>query len=239
MKRCPQCDQVFENDDEFCPHDAARLVAENFALPSNETDFEAETVVRREPFVVDLSEGGGRENVIQPTPVESVVVNPAPKNDSKNAAIYLALGLLLGAILVLATLILARSFYAGGAANDNAKTVAVNVSSNAPKNSALENRAETNANFLNKNALDAAATNAKHAARTSTGDEEFNGRVIALNAFVRASPSKSAAQIDILPLNDRINIERRENESSPWFYVTCEHGTSGWMHGDTIEYTNQ
>jgi len=88
----------------------------------------------------------------------------------------------------------------------------------------------------NKSSLTEAAS-LKHAQPTAADAEEFNGRVIARNAYVRASPSKSAAQIDVLPLNDRINIERREDESSPWFYVSCEHGTKGWMHGDTIEFT--
>ncbi len=44
-------------------------------------------------------------------------------------------------------------------------------------------------------------------------------------------------EIDVLPVDDRITIERRENEKSPWYYVTCEHGASGWMHGNTIEFT--
>ncbi len=236
MKRCPQCSRVFENDTAFCPHDGEALVAENFSLPSNEKDFEAETIVRREPIVVDLSEQNAapNENTIEPTPVENIVVK-APKNNSKNAAIYLALGLLLGGILVLATLILARSFYSNDVGDDNSKQIAVNISAqNAkPKTSPPENR-----NIENKNSIDLSA-NAKHDARTAATDEEFNGRVIALNAFVRASPSKGAAQTEVLPLNDRINIERRENENSPWFYVTCEHGTSGWMHGDTIEYTDK
>jgi hypothetical protein len=38
-------------------------------------------------------------------------------------------------------------------------------------------------------------------------------------------------------MNDRIDIIRRENENSPWYQIECEHGTGGWMHGDTIEFT--
>ena len=78
---------------------------------------------------------------------------------------------------------------------------------------------------------------AKHEKRTDTDDDEFNGRVISQNAFVHAAPNRNSKQIDVLPVDDRLNIEERENESSPWFRVTCEHGTSGWMHGNTIEYT--
>lgn len=243
MKKCPQCSTVFENEVVYCLNDGTPLVGENFSLPSTESDFEAETIVRNEPIVVDLAEQNHAPNgnINQPVqPVENVIVRVPPKSNSKNAVIYLALGLLLGGILVLGTLILARSFYSGGAAanNGNSRQITVNVSeSNAkPKNAnlKLENRGE------NKNVSETAPTpDAKHDVQSAKDDEEFNGRVIAKNAYVRASPSKSAAQIEVLPLDDRIDIDRRENESSPWFHVTCEHGTTGWMHGDTIEYTKQ
>jgi len=77
----------------------------------------------------------------------------------------------------------------------------------------------------------------KHAVRTDDADDEFNGRVITLNAYVRSQPSRTAREIDVLPIDDRLEIEERENENSPWFEVTCEHGTKGWMHGNTIEFT--
>ena len=72
----------------------------------------------------------------------------------------------------------------------------------------------------------------------SRPNEDFNGRVIAQNAYVRAAPRSSSNQVDILPVDDRIEIERRENADSPWYYVTCEHGIGGWMHGNTIEFTD-
>jgi hypothetical protein len=79
---------------------------------------------------------------------------------------------------------------------------------------------------------------AKHEKRTDASNDEFNGRVISKNAYVRSSPSRNSKEIDILPVDDRLNVEERENENSPWFHVTCEHGTSGWMHGNTIEFTH-
>jgi hypothetical protein len=242
MKRCPQCSTVFENEVAYCLNDGTPLVDENFSLPSTESDFEDDTVIRREPIVVDLAgqNAAPRENInqqISPPPIENVVVRVPAKSDSKNAAVYLALGLLLGGVLVLGTLILARNFYSGGATtNGNSKQISVNFSQTNAKaknsNSTLENRAE------NKNVSETPTiTIGIHEQRTDADDEEFNGRVIAQNAYVRSSPAKSATQIDVLPLDDRIDIDRRENESSPWFHVTCEHGGSGWMHGDTIEYT--
>lgn len=241
MKRCPQCHTVFESELVFCQNDGTPLVDENFSLPSlSESDFEAETIIRREPIVVDLSAQSQNiapdENLnhqtSSPTAIESVVVEVPAKNSSGKYVVFLALGLVLGGALVLATLMLAKSFYAGNGANNNLKQITVNVSEQnvKAKTTPLENRNE------NKNSFEPMA-NGKHEARTATDDEEFNGRVIALNAYVRASPSRTAAQIDILPMSDRIDIERREDESSPWFYITCEHGTSGWMHGDTIEFT--
>lgn len=240
MKRCPQCSRVFENETAYCPHDAALLVAEDFSLPSStDADFEDDTIVRPTPIIVDLAQPKAVqfERINQPLPAatpENIIVEVPAKRGSKNAAVYLALGLLLGGILVLTTLILAKNFYTGGAANDNSREIAVSVQAQnqKPKSSPLENKTVAE----NKNAVDLSA-NAKHDARVWIDDEEANGRVIARNAFVRAAPAKNAAQSDVLPLGDRINIERREDESSPWFYVACEHGTSGWMHGDTIEYT--
>lgn len=239
MKKCPQCSQVFENEIAYCSNDGTPLVEEVFTLPST-GDFDDDTVVRRSPIVVDLSQpkkAAAYPNINQPPPTstaDNIIVEVPAKKNSRNAAVYLALGLLLGGILVLGTLILSRNFYSGDA-NGNSKQIAVNVSAQnaaTTKTSSPENKNIS----ANKNALDLTA-NAKHDARTATDDEEFNGRVIARNAYVRASPAKSAAQTDVLPLGDRISIEQRENESSPWFYVSCEHGTSGWMHGDTIEYT--
>lgn len=234
MKRCPQCNSVFKNDVDYCAKDGAALVDENFSLPSADNDFEAETIIRREPIVVNLSPENSApvENYQTAPVVENVIIREVPaKSSSRNAAVYLVFGLILGGILVLGTLLIARNYYSNETTNDNSKQIAVNISATTPKTSpAAENRNE------NKNNLTETAS-LKHAQPTAASDEDFNGRVIALNARVRASASKNAAQIDILPSNDRINIERREDESSPWFYVSCEHDTSGWMHGDTIEFT--
>lgn len=220
MKRCPQCNSVYGDENIYCLNDGTGLVEENFALPSQANDFEAETLIRQEPVVIDLSDRKPELIVYQNPPVETVVVKQPAK--SRNAAIFLVLGLIIGGGLVLATLLLARNFYQTG---DN-KTVKVNK---------VANKAETNtpsATPLNINKLAQ-----KHETRTSADNEEFNGRVIALNAFVRAFASRNSDETDVLPIDDRLNIEKREDESSPWFYITCEHGTSGWMHGNTIEFT--
>ncbi len=224
MKKCPQCNSVYGDENIYCLNDGTVLVEENFALPSEADDFEAETIIRHDPVVVDLS-NKKTEPIIHPTlPVETIVVKQPVK--SRNSLIFLVLGLILGGGLVLATLLLAQSFYQ----KDSTTKVKVNQSANLNSNKEVTNSPTPTP-------LDIEKLSQKHANRTSVDDEDFNGRVIALNAYVRASPSRNSDEIDVLPIDDRLNIEKREDESSPWYYVTCEHGTSGWMHGNTIEYT--
>jgi len=224
MKRCPQCNSVYGNDIHFCLNDGTPLVEETFSLPSE--DYEAETIVRHDPIVVNLSAKRIRSEEInyQNPPTETVIVEKPVK--SKNSAVFLVVGLLLGGSLVLATLLLARNFYQ----NDNGNTVKINQSAKANSNKPVKVSPT-------EKPLNIHESSRKHETRTSADEEEFNGRVIALNAYVRASSSRSSDEIDILPVDDRINIDRRENEESPWYYVICEHETSGWMHGNTIEFT--
>ena len=227
MKRCPQCNNVYEDDVRFCLNDGAGLVAETFALPSEADDFEAETIIRNAPVVVDLSAGNlpPKPIIYQNPPVETVIIEKPPRK-RKSPAIFLVLGLILGGGLVLATLLLARSFYR----NNNSNSVKITQTSDTNSNKTIKvSPTET--------PTDIKEFTKKHELRTDADDSEFNGRVIASNAYIRASPSRNAEETDVLPIDDRINIERRENENSPWYFVTCEHGTSGWMHGNTIEFT--
>lgn len=226
MKRCPQCNNVYEDDVQYCLNDGAGLVKQTFALPSDADDFEAETVIRHDPIIVDLSAGQipPEPIIYRNPPVETVIVEKGAKR--KNPAMFLILGLILGGGLVLATLLLARSFYQ----NDNSNTVEINETVESNSNESIKiSPVET--------PLDIENSSQKHETRTSADDAEFNGRVIAINAYIRTSPSRSSDETDVLPVDDRTNIERRENENSPWYYVICEHGTSGWMHGNTIEFT--
>lgn len=224
MKRCPQCNNVYEDDLQYCLNDGAGLITQTFTMPSDAEDFEAETVIRHAPVIVDLSaENISPEPIIyRNPPVEPVIVEKPAKR--KNPAMFLILGLILGGGLVLATLLLARSFYQ----NDN--TNKINRISRTNSNESIKTSPDETSPDIDK-------LSQKHETRTGADDEEFNGRVIALNAYIRASPSRNSDETDVLPVDDRINIERRENENSPWYSVTCEHGTSGWMHGNTIEFT--
>ncbi len=237
MKRCPQCNTVFRDELVYCPNDGTTLVKESFSLPS-ESDFEDETIIRREPIVVDLSNKNHAPNVNPPAqqyapPVEDVIVRVPAKNNGGKYALFLLVGLLLGGGLVLATLLLTRNS-ATDNANSNLKINPTTISETPemPKKTASP---PLNANADIADSIETASD--IHSGHTADADDEFNGRVISLNAYIREAPSRNSAQIDILPIDDRLTITTRENPNSPWFYVVCEHGTSGWMHGNTIEYT--
>ena len=111
MKVCPQCRSVFGDDFVYCSNDGSVLVEENLLLPTEADDAEAETVIRRDPIVVDFNEP-------LPTQAETVEMNyAAPSSqpivvektsNSKFYVLFLLVGLLLGGGLVLATLLAAR-----------------------------------------------------------------------------------------------------------------------------------
>lgn len=232
MKRCPQCNNLYPNETQYCLNDGQLLISEVLPLPSQlSVDDEEATIIRNEPIVVDLSAANepGTEALPPhriPPPIEKIPVRA--KSNFGKYLVFLITGLLLGGGLVLATLFLSRSFYQNNDAAGRGATA--NVNSN-----------QTRGNSEPKNAdspVDKPITaKPEHQERTDVGDDEFNGRVITLNAYVRSSPSRNSPEIEILPIDDRLTITSRDNPNSPWFHVVCEHGTSGWMHGNTIEYT--
>lgn len=231
MKVCPQCNSVFGDDFVYCSNDGTVLIEENLRLPTELDGAEAETVIRRDPIVVDF-------NQPLPTPAETVEMNyAAPSSqpiviektsNSKFYALFMLVGLLLGGSLVLLTL------FAAGFIDRPAET---NVSIQTKTNENRNQKKPENITAERDTEVDKPADEL-HQKRTDKPDEDFNGRIIVENANVRSASSAGASQVDILPDGDRIEIERRENGGSPWYYVTCEHGISGWMHGNTIEFTN-
>jgi hypothetical protein len=230
MKRCPQCNNIFDDQLLYCPTDGMLLIAEEFVLPSESAvpiDEEEITVIRHEPVTIDISQQTNApteqfRNPVLPAQAITPIIVQRQRNTGKYIA-FLFVGLLLGAALVLATMFLAKNFY-----QNKTTEVAVNVNRNAQANSTGNAKV---ASDIPK------APDPKHQQRTGVADDEFNGRVIAANAYVRASPNRNSAETDVLPVGDRLTIQNRENDNSPWFFVTCEHGASGWMHGNTIEYT--
>ncbi len=233
MKVCPQCRSVFGDDFVYCSNDGTVLIEENLPLPSEADDAETETVIRHEPIVVDFNtpipEAKTVEmnyNDLPPTiPAQPIIVEKT--TGSKFYALFLLVGLLIGGGLVLATLLAARYINRQNETNITVQTKPVDN----------KNQKQTPNVKERDNEVDKLADELHRKRDADKPDEDFNGRVIVENANVRSAPSASASQVDILPTDDRINIERRESANSPWYYITCEHGISGWMHGNTIEFT--
>jgi hypothetical protein len=233
MKKCPQCGNVYENNVLYCLSDGTALVEDSLNQNSNDS-VEAETVIRHEPIVVDFSSRDESLSAYQPTPAENVVVVPAVSEAmaNRNYALFLVIGLLLGGGLVLATLWVSKNFYQ---TNDSV-TVKANVNPIPSATTAIVEKPKASTETQNENATVEPVFN-KHSEPNDSADGNTNGRVIALNARIRLAPDKDAPIVDTLPMKDRIEIIRRQSSSSPWYQVECEHGTSGWMHGDTIEFT--
>jgi hypothetical protein len=233
MKVCPQCNSVYADDFLYCSNDGTTLVEESLELPSEAGDeSEAETVIRRRgaPVIVDLNELTPDEAFEADERSATAEVRPIVVEKTSNPrayALFLLIGLLLGGFLVLATLLAAR--YVNFSSETNAPVQTKQEGAGKPSETPAVER---------DNEIDRLADDLHRKRAAGADDDEFNGRVIAQNAYVRSAPSAGAAQVDILPTGDRLNIERRENAGSPWYYVSCEHGIAGWMHGNTIEFTS-
>lgn len=227
MKKCPQCSKVFDDSLSFCTLDGTPLIAENPAPPSElAPNDEEETVIHRDPIVVDFSTPPPTtEQFNYQTPPQEIVtpVVVERRGNFWKYLVFMLVGLIFGGSLVLAAL-----FLSGKLSPANNSQVAVRNTANNAENRPQKSPTATPTPF---------PLNSEHLTHTDEDDEEFNGRVIASTAFVRSAPSKDAAQSDLLPKDDRLKIEKRANENSPWYNITCEHGTKGWMHGDTIEFT--
>lgn len=227
MKKCPQCNNVFEDQLIYCTKDGTPLIEETFVLPSESSpiDTEEETLIRHDSITVNIpdtekpTEEFNRSTTTAPTEQVVPIVIEKQRNTGKYL-LFLIVGLILGGGLVLGTLGFVWFLYQENSVQTDNRT--------------NRNSAQT----VEKTTTETPKiADEKHETRTAAPDDEFNGRVITLNAYVRSAPDRGSDETDILPINDRLNIIRRENENSPWYFVTCEHETSGWMHGNTIEFT--
>ncbi len=206
MKRCPQCNRVFEDNLAFCTDDGATLVEETFVLPSESspTEEEEETVIHHEPIKIEIPDASPTtEQPFQPQPEKVIpVIVERPGNTGKYFLV-LIIGLFLGGALVLGLLVLIYS----------------------------QLRNPTNSNQPVENIQ---LSSGKHAERNKTRkDSEFNGFVLSESANIRSAPNGTV--LDSLPNNDRLSIEERDGT---WYRVICEHGVSGWMHGNTIRFND-
>jgi Bacterial SH3 domain len=181
MKRCPQCNRVFEDSLDYCTDDGIALVDENFVLPSEASpiEAEAETVIHHEPITINIPnsrETSSEQSNQQITPSEQVIpiIIEKPGNTGKYF-LFLVIGLILGGVLVLgAVFLIYTQLSRSNTGNDAVQT-----------------------------------SSGKHNERNKTRkDAEFNGLVLSENANIRSAPTE--AVLDVLPQNDRLNILERD-----------------------------
>ncbi|MGI9035996.1 MAG: SH3 domain-containing protein [Pyrinomonadaceae bacterium] len=228
MKRCPQCNSLYEDSVQFCLNDGQPLVDESFSLPSDEE----ETIIRHDPITINVPAPEPAAANYYAPPVEKVLVVPADSaTANRSYALFLIIGLLIGGGLVLATLLLARNYF------QTAKTNSINAAANSNQTANVKTPKST-PDAVNTNTAAVEKPSGKHdEPNPDANDGLFNGRVIASNARVRSEPNSNASVVDVLPFGDRLDIIDRAGANSPWYQVECEHGTTGWMHGDAIEFT--
>ncbi len=241
MKRCPQCNTVFEDELQFCKEDGSPLIEEKLPLPSdfspvNRDEGEQETVIRHQPISFDISSSDNVPQRTQPTE-EPPQVNPYvpdhgnfppphPPKQSRSClkyAIFLVIGLIIGGGVVLA--IMGVGFFY------------MNNVSDANQNPEIAAHTE-NANQNTEKTRAKKSSNDRHSEPNLEADTaKLNGRIIKNRAVLRSSPSGRARRVDVLPNNDRIAIINRKSSSSKWYQIECEHGSRGWIDGYSIEFT--
>jgi len=241
MKRCPQCSEVYSDQLQFCLKDGSPLsdisTADTAVLPAADDDYD--TVVRPHPIVVDLS-----DPVPEPEPVypEILPTQPEPARGRVNMIAVLIAGTIIGALLVLVAIL---AFALVFKERPNAQLVNVTAKNgNTAKNSPAERptaNTQTPASSpktpekVNSNTPE--DTDEEDARREMLAKRGFNGRVIKIKAVVRSEPSIESDEVAVLPYDEPLKIGRPAAEHNPWFRVTTADGTTGWMHGNTIEFT--
>ena len=238
MKRCPKCNVVFEDEKRFCGTDGSTLVGEPFTLPSDyasqEFDDEQETLIRARPIDLGFSEDFSEPPPIEEDSIPLVKVEEPPQAPPPSAdkpkgkflkyVAMLIVGLVVGSGLVLGVLGLGYLYLSNQSQPET-------TSNEKPVNE-KDTPTETIAPEIDVNAVD-------HSKRNPNADaDKLNGSVIKKKVFVRLKPDRTSAKAGLVPRNDRLNIIKRENDSSPWYQIECEHGVRGWMHGNTIRFIN-
>ncbi len=240
MKRCPKCNTVFEDQKRFCGNDGSVLVIENPATQAHETpdDFDDEqvTIVRTEPvnlkftFPEEIPEAPPLEEDTGPlislpeSSEDSASLPPKPKSKVLKYALIMAIGLFFGGALVLGAVGLGYFYVVNQPTRNSSDSSRDKVQENiAPEKSNKSNDIETEVDHSKKN--------------PNADESKLNGSVIKEKVFVRSLPDRTSAKAGLVPQNDRLEIFKRENPTSPWYEIKCEHGVQGWMHGNTIRFT--
>lgn len=231
MKRCPKCSNTFNNETRFCTYDGTPLVSEMSEIPSEysaelDDEGEFETVIRTSPvktripvFPPDQAE----EEFQQPSGKSrsGLKADEKPKRSILKYLVIIAAGFLLVGVFALALLgggylYYLRQVEIANAEKKRAESESIKRPDDKPAESAVDHSTEN----------------------TEIDESTLNGKVIKAMVNVRSKPNRTSAKVGTIPKNDRLNIIKRESNKSPWYQIECEHGTRGWMHGNTIAFTN-
>ena len=242
MKQCPQCSEVYTDQLQFCMIDGNPLVkvdADGPAPPAPAIDDDYDTVVNPERIVIDISEP---PPVPEPVYTDALPSQPETGRGRANTIAVLIVGTIIGGLLVLvAILAFALVFRDRSGAEPanvterNANIAAVRPSEHPTANtqtpaSSPKATEKGNSNLMSED------TEADQARREMLAKRGFNGRVIKINAIIRSEPSIDSEEVAVLPYDEPVKIGKPAAEHNPWYRVTTSDGTTGWMHGNTIEF---
>ena len=242
MKQCPQCSEVYTDQLQFCMIDGNPLVkvdADDPAPPAPAVDDDYDTVVNPERIVIDIPDPTPAPEPVYPDPLPP---EPEPPGRRVNMIAVLIAGTIIGGLLVLVAIlafalvfkdrsdaelinVTARNANIAAARPSERPTANAQTPASSPK--ATE---KANANLTPED------TEADQARREMLAKRGFNGRVIKINAILRSEPSIDSEEVAVLPYDEPVKIGKPAAEHNPWFRVTTTDGTTGWMHGNTIEF---
>lgn len=224
MKRCSQCGAIYDDNNDFCVVDGLSLNDGHQIVVSLEDEIATRVVQKVEAPL---------------TATAATVVQPV--------FVYVLLGALGASVIFIAY----TMFKAGNGTNSNVVVTAT------PSPTALSNNSTggpTLANLSNNLPPPIIPSSSNKTVKTDepiarkeqsnidTRSPEvavtkgYNGRVIMLNALVRIGPSDDTPAISVISYNQPVRIGKTAGPNSPWFRVTTANGTTGWMHGNTIEF---
>ena len=253
MKKCPQCNNSYGDENLFCLDDGTPLTAE--LQPTVAFNHHLQNT-KGQSFVVNIGQNEETPTQVVPLPPINNPSQPTQNTSgAKNYLIVLLLGLLIGGGLVLATIFLMKGF--GETKNDVA--VIPNANRNQNKNSSENKKSEdlnkVSTAFSNANETNSAKPAANDDITNKTNDDtedkikreeaekkkrlrNFNGRTIALNVNLRFAPTDLSESIDVLPNDEPIKVGKPATIKSPWYRVVTISGKKGWIHGDWIKCVN-
>lgn len=241
MKRCPQCNRVFEDDKVFCTQDGSSLVNEAFSLPSDFApedfdDDEQQTIIRKPQKRIDIS-----KPKVAPQPdlpqIQPEVSQYAPDHNSippktspqksgcLKYSIILFVGLLIGSAIALGFVGASYYYLYDKTTGENRNSSVSENNNSKAKSTANDEPTETASGDHSK-------------PNKNANESKLNGQIIKSNAALRSTPDNQAKRLDTLPRKDRIEIIKRKSSSSKWYQIECEHGSKGWIDGYSIKFTN-